>query len=361
MDNRSPKEQLSECVDDFETISKKILEKLLLEKRQLMHQGGDKSAASETIAGLAELFQQKATDFNRYLKTVPNHQEREEYIRTLEKTVDTKDSVIRKLASELKYVELSLQEATYQAEKKLKSIRESETNRAFSEDVIRLAHQISKSHSVASSLFWQQGDPGRPFPIESDFAQSALQLSRTVPQPQHPFNRQSSTGAIGLTRSGSSTGLGGHLRGSPMMNPAMNPGFGPVPGGKYTPSPRQGIFGQAGPISGSPRGRPPGSGMNSAQGARLPSPSTRGMHPHILQRRPSQSPRSAAGSNMMTGATTSPYMSMPNMQSALMQQQQRAQNERQNSVGDLEKVEQMSSADSSSSSSSDDDASPGNM
>jgi hypothetical protein len=66
----------------------------------------------------------------------------------------------------------------FQAEKKLKSVRQSEMNRVSSEDAVRFAQMISKSHSVASSPFWQPGDPQRPFPTEADFARSSLVLNR---------------------------------------------------------------------------------------------------------------------------------------------------------------------------------------
>lgn len=51
-------------------------------------------------------------------------------------------------------------------------------NQVNSEDVIRLAHLISKSHSIVCPLDWIQGDPRRPFPTETDFAFSNLMRSQ---------------------------------------------------------------------------------------------------------------------------------------------------------------------------------------
>jgi hypothetical protein len=45
---------------------------------------------------------------------VKPHQEREEYIRKLQGEVNERDAVIRKLARELKTIETSLVEATFQ-------------------------------------------------------------------------------------------------------------------------------------------------------------------------------------------------------------------------------------------------------
>lgn len=42
------------------------------------------------------------------------HREREEYIRTLEKSVEVRTAMIDKIGAELKYVEDTLAEATYQ-------------------------------------------------------------------------------------------------------------------------------------------------------------------------------------------------------------------------------------------------------
>ncbi|KAK6039422.1 hypothetical protein COOONC_23073 [Cooperia oncophora] len=68
-----------------------------------------------------------------------------------------------------------------QANNKIHSVRESEAHPVNSEVVIRLAHQISKNYSVSAPLYWQQGDPSRPFPTEPEFRASALAAPRTNP------------------------------------------------------------------------------------------------------------------------------------------------------------------------------------
>lgn len=66
----------------------------------------------------------------------------------------------------------------FQAQKKLKSIKTAQENKVNSEEVVRLAHLISRSYSVAAPFTWVQGDPSRPFPTEADFAVSHLMNSR---------------------------------------------------------------------------------------------------------------------------------------------------------------------------------------
>uniref|UniRef100_A0A915E126 Uncharacterized protein n=1 Tax=Ditylenchus dipsaci TaxID=166011 RepID=A0A915E126_9BILA len=203
MEKASLKEQLVECVDDIDAVIKQVLEKLLVEKK--LDRNAYSNGGGERLSTLVELFQQKVLDYNKHIKKVENHREQEEYIS-------------------------ALTEATYQAEKKLKS-----------------------SHSVASSMYWQQGDPQRPFPTEADFATSSLQLRSII---RAAFLRQSS--ASNLNRTASSGALG-HLRGSPMnntsmLNNTMNTSFGATPGGpakSFSPSPRSGIFGQVGMGAGS--------------------------------------------------------------------------------------------------------------
>lgn len=151
------------------------------------------------------------------------------------------------------------------SEKKLQSVKQSEMNRVYSEDVIRFAHLISKHHSVAASPYWQQGDQARPFPIESHFKVSNLLLSRTQPVCQIPvislfylktqiFQAHPAPPPF-MIRHGA----------VPMFN--LPPGMVPPQQKVFTPNSRPTMFqpnmvgGQMAATTGSPgRGRPPGSG-----------------------------------------------------------------------------------------------------
>uniref|UniRef100_A0A914ID23 Mediator of RNA polymerase II transcription subunit 4 n=1 Tax=Globodera rostochiensis TaxID=31243 RepID=A0A914ID23_GLORO len=319
----SLKEQLSDIVNELESVTKQILQNLFADvKRDVQEKSPD-----EQLKALIDSFNDKQSKLVILLKNVPAHQQRQRHIRSLQEGVQRRDGIIGRLADQIKSIEGSVIEATYQAEKKLKSVKQSEMNRVFSEDVIRFAHQISKNHSVASSVYWQQGDPSRPYPTEANFALSNLLLSRTQPNVPLTFASQTASGG--------------------MLNP------------------RLAMFGAnmgASTSSASPRGRPSGTG------ARMASPSTR---PKILQRSSSQqSPRFSQLGGLPGQQQPSLIQPSPNSLS-MVQPPQSSSNfvspggqmmvnlptNLKPPAPDVQKVEQMSS-ESSSSSSSGDEASP---
>lgn len=343
------KEQLNDVINDLELLIKQILECLYIDKKLT-----EKELQSNT-SFILEQYNQKQVEFVDLLNRVNAHQEREAYIRTLEGLVDSRENLISKIASELKIIENSLVEATFQAEKKLKSVKQSEMNRVFSEDIVRYAHLISKNHSVASSVYWQQGDPSRPYPTEANFSVSNLLLSRTQ---QGQMN--TSTALFNIPGMPQQKTFTPNARAVTSANVFLN-----ALGGTSTAG-----------SSGSPRGRPPGSGT----GSRLSSPAMRNI-PKILQRSSSQqSPRfgvlmGAAGTSqqqqqgqmvspstsatMQAGAQQHPQgsyiMSSSQMSINLppgLKQQQQTSND---GTMQIPKVEQMSSDSSSSSSSGEED------
>lgn len=58
-------------------------------------------------------------------------------------------------------------------------MREAELRPVNSEQLIKLAHQISKHNSVSAPLTWQMGDPSRPFPQEHEFRAGHLLNPKT--------------------------------------------------------------------------------------------------------------------------------------------------------------------------------------
>ncbi|KAI3411899.1 hypothetical protein GPALN_001959 [Globodera pallida] len=335
----SLKEQLSDVVNELESVTKQILQNLFADIKK----DAQEKSPDEQLKALIESFNDKQSGLVILLKNVPTHQQRQRHIRSLQEGVQRRDGIIGRLADQIKSIEGSVIEATYQAEKKLKSVKQSEMNRVFSEDVIRFAHQISKNHSVASSVYWQQGDPSRPYPTEANFALSNLLLSRTQPNVPLTFASQTASGG--------------------MLKSVFNvPG---MPQKAFSPSPRLAMFGAnmgASTSSASPRGRPSGTG------ARMASPSTR---PKILQRSSSQqSPRFSQLGGLP--GQQQPSLIQPSPNSLSMVQPPQSSSNFVSPVGqmmvnlptnlkppapDVQKVEQMSS-ESSSSSSSGDEASP---
>nr|CAD2190132.1 unnamed protein product [Meloidogyne enterolobii] len=347
------KEQLTDVINDLELLIKQILECLYIDKKLT------EKELQSNISFILEQYNQKQMEFVDLLNRVNAHQERETYIRTLEGLVDSRENLISKIASELKIIDNSLVEATFQAEKKLKSVKQSEMNRVFSEDIVRYAHLISKNHSVASSVYWQQGDPSRPYPTEANFRVSNLLLSRT-----QQINQMNTSTALfnipGMPRQKTFTP---NARTVSSANVFLNALGGTTTAGS----------------SGSPRGRPPGSGT----GPRLSSPAMRNI-PKILQRSSSQqSPRfgimmgAAGGSQQqqqgqMVSPSTAATMQVSSHQhpqgsyimSSSQQQLQMSINlppglKQQQTSNDgtmqIPKVEQMSSDSSSSSSSGDEE------
>jgi flagellar biosynthesis chaperone FliJ len=95
-------------------IDKKLTEKELNEKLQLMvSQYNEKQNEFVDLLGRGIIIFTICQNFIP-IATVSEHQEREQYIRALEEIVDSRDNLLSKLASELKTIENSLTEATYQ-------------------------------------------------------------------------------------------------------------------------------------------------------------------------------------------------------------------------------------------------------
>ncbi|KAL3086593.1 hypothetical protein niasHT_037719 [Heterodera trifolii] len=335
------KEQLLDVTAALESLTKQILQNLFSDGKA---KAQDKSF-DEQLKALIESFNDKQSEFVVLLRKVPSHQQRQRHIRILEESVKKRDEIIGRLADQIKNIEGAVVEGTFQAEKKLKSVKQSEMNRVFSEEVIRFAHQISKNHSVASSVYWQQGDPSRPYPTEANFAVSNLLLSRTQPNVPLSFAAQAAPGG--------------------MLKSVFNvPG---MPQKAFSPSPRSAMFASnLGASSASPRGRPSGSG------ARMASPATR---PKILQRSSSQQSPRFAQMGFLPGQQQPSLIQQSPSSSPMVQPPQSVSNfvspSGQMMVNlpanlkafsqapslDVQKIEQMSS-ESSSSSSSGDEASP---
>lgn len=172
-DCRSLRDCLLENVDDLDYIIKQILESLLNRDR---HRRGN-----ESLNSLVTLFEGRMNEVKTLLGRVAEFRERENLCRQLEICVQERNEIIDKLETNLKVAEMALTSAVYQANNKIRSVRESEAHPVNSEVVIRLAHQISKNYSVSAPLYWQQGDPSRPFPTEPEFRASALAAPRTNP------------------------------------------------------------------------------------------------------------------------------------------------------------------------------------
>ncbi|PAV65385.1 hypothetical protein WR25_19309 isoform A [Diploscapter pachys] len=308
MSELSLRDNMSECVDDIENIVKQIMDSLLNHRHQ---------KSSESLTNLVKLFDTKQADLRQLLGKVEQFHERASLTRELEGCVKERDELINEVLTNLQGAELALTSTVFQANRKLKLVREAEARPVNSEAIIKVAHQISKGSSVAAPFNWQIGDPSRPFPTEPEFRESSLMTGR---QTAHPTSQSYS-----LARQFANT----QIRTPPQMG---------RPGGMPSPmltqqkglSPSKGFPGAVA----SPR---------SGQITRIPSGSLPGKTPPIQQttpgqaqiKRPAQSPHTSSP-NINIGNGQGPSASSTTMPLPVNQ------------------VENMSS-DSSSSSSSDDE------
>ncbi|VDK83298.1 unnamed protein product [Onchocerca ochengi] len=301
-DRCSLKECLQESTEDLEATIKMIIAFVL-----------DKDRSCGSLTSLCESFRKKHAELTKLLAKVPAYQQREREIRRLEAEVEARDKVLGDLQKQLMAAEKLITKMVFQADKKVKEMRQSEANRVNSETIIRFANQISRTYAVAAPLGWQLGDTSRPYPTEAELRLSALAAPRVIVQAAPP--------ALSLLRQPTAS-TSGILRGSGRGASPMTSFSTAMQQQQRSWSPRSTFVQQ----SSSPRGRnAAGRGniisprINAAPGASL------------LQRRPS-----------MTGS--SPHLSSPSSsyQGSI----------REGLPPPVTNVEQMSS-DSSSSSSSD--------
>ncbi|MCL4162155.1 UNVERIFIED_CONTAM: hypothetical protein GTU68_065177 [Idotea baltica] len=82
--------------------------------------------------------------------------------------LDKHDMMILQLEKQLYEAAHTLSIALYQARQKLDSISRANKRPVNSEDLIKYAHRISSTYSVAAPTNWQQGDPRRPYPTDHE-------------------------------------------------------------------------------------------------------------------------------------------------------------------------------------------------
>ncbi|KAM3727591.1 Mediator of RNA polymerase II transcription subunit [Dirofilaria immitis] len=257
-DRCSLKECLQENTEDLEATIKMIIAFVL-----------DRDRSCGSLTSLCESFRKKHAELTRLLAKVPAYQQREREIRRLEAEVEARDKVLGDLQKQLMAAEKLITKMVFQADKKVKEMRQSEANRVNSETIIRFANQISRTYAVAAPLGWQLGDTSRPYPTEAELRLSALAAPRVIVQAAPP--------ALSLLRQPTAT-ASGMLRGS---------GRGASPITSYSAAMQQqrswsprGTFVQQ--SSSSPRGRN-AAGRNSIISPRM----NAAPGANLLQRRPS--------------------------------------------------------------------------
>ncbi|CAJ0916964.1 unnamed protein product, partial [Mesorhabditis belari] len=155
------RESLLDASDDLDVITKQMLEYL----------------------HLAQLFETKQAEIKKLLDKVSAYQKRAALIEELEKMRGEQGHDHSKVEADLKCADSLLMHMIFQANERLKTMKAAEEQPVNTEQVIQMAHQISKGFSVASPLNWQQGDASRPFPTEVELKIGHLSAPRTTGLP----------------------------------------------------------------------------------------------------------------------------------------------------------------------------------
>uniref|UniRef100_A0A915L2M3 Mediator of RNA polymerase II transcription subunit 4 n=1 Tax=Romanomermis culicivorax TaxID=13658 RepID=A0A915L2M3_ROMCU len=110
-------------------------------------------------------------EINKRKEKAKGQMERQIIIDQLNEEVKKRDEYISKIFSCFKESEDVLINTIFQANRKLKVIGEANRRKVTPNELIKYAHKISASNSVAAPLNWQQGDPQRPYPVEVEMWQ----------------------------------------------------------------------------------------------------------------------------------------------------------------------------------------------
>lgn len=167
MNTRQPlKDFLNLIVDDLNIMAKQLVCIMCMPRDQRLAFGRDVD-----VSKLVEVFKLKEKELAEALKIAAKQAERQKIIEELKEEVKKRDEAIAKIFACFKESEDVLINAIFQANRKLKSIREANRKKVLPMELIKYAHRISASNSVAAPLTWQQGDPQRPYPVEMEMWQ----------------------------------------------------------------------------------------------------------------------------------------------------------------------------------------------
>uniref|UniRef100_A0A914WPZ6 Mediator of RNA polymerase II transcription subunit 4 n=1 Tax=Plectus sambesii TaxID=2011161 RepID=A0A914WPZ6_9BILA len=244
-EGRSLREDLTDTVNDLEVLLKQVADNVVAGSGK-----EQRAAGAGGIAELIRLFRDKQTELDERLKLVAQHQKRQAVIDSLEKEVRQRDEYIDRIQTSLKDAETMLINAVFQANQKLKSIKQAEHRKVNTEELTKFSHKISRTHAIAAPLTWQQGDPDRPYPTEIDLRRSWLcsdQERKRMPGQYQRFPHPEAGAAgvgpashLSMLRQGTSPRVGSPGQyNMPMQggySPLMRPGMPPPAGAGTSPS-----------------------------------------------------------------------------------------------------------------------------
>ncbi|XP_065056260.1 mediator of RNA polymerase II transcription subunit 4-like isoform X2 [Rhopilema esculentum] len=158
----STKEVLLRLIDDFENISKELIDNIA----SVASQRGPKNDLIQHVSETVEKLIEKDKEIQMAVKVGEKQIVKQQQIIQIKDEISRKDQEILQLQSQLRDAEQILANALFEAKRKLDASRQANGASVSSENLIKFAFRISSSNAVEAPSDWQQGDPRRPYPLD---------------------------------------------------------------------------------------------------------------------------------------------------------------------------------------------------
>ncbi|XP_071839494.1 mediator of RNA polymerase II transcription subunit 4-like [Apostichopus japonicus] len=166
------KSKLLSLVEEAEKLTRDLLDTTSTARQKIVHPDDPQ---------IMEMLLKKNEELEATLKETEVHREKKREIESLQEEVDKRDEDIKQLQKQLKEAEHVLSTALYQAKEKLKAIDRANKGALSVEQLIKYAHRISATNSVAAPQTWTAGDPRRPYPTDLEIRMGILGRLSNLP------------------------------------------------------------------------------------------------------------------------------------------------------------------------------------
>ncbi len=160
--NLKTKEVLLRLLEDFENITKELIEGIA----SVAAQRGPVQQLSSAVTQIFDKIIEKNKEIQDTIRIGEEQIARQHHIVRARDEIAKMDQEILQLQSQLKEAESTLSNALFEAKRKLTVLKEAGRGAISSEDLIKYAFRISSSNSVESPPDWVPGDPRRPYPLD---------------------------------------------------------------------------------------------------------------------------------------------------------------------------------------------------
>uniref|UniRef100_A0A5S6QU79 Mediator of RNA polymerase II transcription subunit 4 n=1 Tax=Trichuris muris TaxID=70415 RepID=A0A5S6QU79_TRIMR len=233
----SVKTLINDVLNDLDLICRVVAEFVTVPKEQRRFGSTLKTGV------LADLFLLKAAELEDLWRVAAEQTDRQKLIDCIQHDIEVRNEYIDRLRGCLLEAESVLMNAIFQANLKLKSIKQADLRPVSPDDLVRYAHRISAANSVTAPLTWQQGDPERPFPTDMEMRSGWLsritgssEFSAPISTLVHPPVMSSHIGSVDGVHS---VPLPNQNDVSPVAPPKLGPtSCWPSPRSAYMSSPR---------------------------------------------------------------------------------------------------------------------------